>query len=328
MSNQEFSTGELWAKKVKDVGDFVEKRLKNKVEGTFTGTSWHAVTESRAPAPEPVSEPVSTDVLPANPENDVLVVPIEEPAPSLISISEEELEATINRARLEGENAAKERLEDLYESKIQASKDGQKAFFEALENNLNFSSDYTSQLSQLALALGEMIARSELSSNREVIDRFLSTVINQVAEEGQVSATFFIADEWKDLIKTLDMESRYPNYRFEFDRTLKPGSVSVMFGNGGFEDNIDQRIAELAQQLLNYAPSNNHLLDLSSPSNHHSSSGYDMETASPNDSMLSVTQTRQDFDAIDTSFSDKEEVQNDDAVDPPDMSDNEIDPHE
>jgi hypothetical protein len=147
-----------------------------------------------------------------------------------------------------------------------------------------------------------MIARSELTSNREVIDRFLTTVINQVAEEGQVSATFFIADEWKDLIKTLDMESRYPNYKFEFDRTLKPGSVSVMYGNGGFEDNIDQRIAELAQQLLNYAPSNNHLSNLSSPNNPHSSpgsssaSGSDTEVVLPNDSLG--------------------------------MSDNEIDPHE
>jgi hypothetical protein len=126
----------------------------------------------------------------------------------------------------------------------------------------------------------------------------LTTVINQVAEEGQVSATFFIADEWRDLIKTLDMESSYPNYKFEFDRTLKPGSVSVIYGNGGFEDNIDQRIAELAQQLLNYAPSNNHLLNLSSPNNHHSSpaSGSDTEAVLPNDS--------------------------------PEMSDNEIDPHE
>ena len=94
------------------------------------------------------------------------------------------------------------------------------------------------------------------------------------------------------------MESRYPNYKFEFDRTLKPGSVSVMYGNGGFEDNIDQRIAELAQQLLNYAPSNNHLSNLSSPNNHHpaSASASDTEVVLPNDSLG--------------------------------MSDNEIDPHE
>jgi flagellar biosynthesis/type III secretory pathway protein FliH len=300
LSNQEFSEGGLWAKKVKDVGGFVEKRLKDKVEGAFTSTSWHSVTESQAPEPESVAESVSTDVLPVNPEDDAAVIPIEDASPSLISISEEELEATINRARLEGENAAKQRLEESFESKIQTAKDGQKAFFEALEHNLNFSSEFTSQLSQLALALGEMIARSELTSNREVIDRFLTTVINQVAEEGQVSATFLIADEWRDLIKTLDMESRYPNYKFEFDRTLKPGSVSVMYGNGGFEDNIDQRIAELAQQLLNYAPLNNHLSNLSSPNNPHSSpgssSGSDTELVLPNDSS--------------------------------EMSDNEIDPHE
>ena len=298
LSNQEFSEGGLWAKKVKDVGGFVEKRLKDKFDSEFTSTSWHSVTESQAPEPESVEESVSADVLPVSPEEDVAVIPIEDAAPSLISISEEELEATINRARLEGENAAKQRLEESFESKIQTAKDGQKAFFEALEHNLNFSSEFTSQLSQLALALGEMIARSELTSNREVIDRFLTTVINQVAEEGQVSATFLIADEWRDLVKTLDMESRYPNYKFEFDRTLKPGSVSVMYGNGGFEDNIDQRIAELAQQLLNYAPSNNHLSNLSSPNDHHSSpaSASDTEVVLPNDSLG--------------------------------MSDNEIDPHE
>ena len=111
MSNQEFSEGGLWAKKVKDVGGFVEKRLKDKFEGAFTSTSWHSVTESQAPEPESVAESVSTDVLPVNPEDDAAVIPIEDAAPSLISISEEELEATINRARLDGENAAKQRLE-------------------------------------------------------------------------------------------------------------------------------------------------------------------------------------------------------------------------
>ena len=238
--------------------------------------------------------------MPDNPEDDAAVIPMEDSAASMISISEEELEATVNSSRLEGENTAKQRLEDLYESRIQESKDGQKAFFEAIENNLNFSSEFTSQLSQLALALGEIVARSELTNNREVIERFLSTVINQVAEESQVSATFSIAEEWRELIKELDLESNYPNYRFNFDRTLKPGSVSVSFGDGGFEDTIDQRIAELSQQILNYAPANNNLLKLSNTSNSISSPDIDTEDASPDDSTLSVTEESQDSDAIDS----------------------------
>ncbi|MBT22543.1 hypothetical protein CMK17_21785 [Candidatus Poribacteria bacterium] len=298
MSSKEFSVGDLWLKEVKGLGTFVDKRLTEKVVGTFTSTSWNSELESRKSDSD--SELVSTDILPDNPEDDAAVIPMEDSAASMISISEEELEATVNSSRLEGENTAKQRLEDLYESRIQESKDGQKAFFEAIENNLNFSSEFTSQLSQLALALGEIVARSELTNNREVIERFLSTVINQVAEESQVSATFSIAEEWRELIKELDLESNYPNYRFNFDRTLKPGSVSVSFGDGGFEDTIDQRIAELSQQILNYAPANNNLLKLSNTSNSISSPDIDTEDASPDDSTLSVTEESQDSDAIDS----------------------------
>jgi flagellar biosynthesis/type III secretory pathway protein FliH len=313
LSSQEYSVGDLWPKKAKDLGDFVEKRLTEKVAGAFTGTSWNSEIESQKSDSD--SESVSTDILPGNPEDDVAVIPVEDTAASMISISEEELEATVNSSRLEGENSVKQRLEDLYESKIQESKDGQKAFFEAIENNLNFSSEFTSQLSQLALALGEIIARSELTNNRDVIERFLSTAINQVAEESQVTATFSIAEEWRELIKELDMESNYPNYRFNFDRTLKPGSVSVIFGNGGFEDTIDQRIAELSQQILNYAPSNNNLLTLPNLSNINSSPDIDTEGASPDDSTLSVTEESQDADAIDASLSATEEGQDADAID-------------
>jgi len=342
LSSQEYSVGGLWPKKVKDLGAFVEKRLTEKVLGAFTSTSWNSEIESQKSDSD--SESVSTDILPGNPEDDVAVIPVEDTAASMISISEEELEATVNSSRLEGENSVKQRLEDLYESKIQESKDGQKAFFEAIENNLNFSSEFTSQLSQLALALGEIIARSELTNNRDVIERFLSTAINQVAEESQVTATFSIAEEWRELIKELDMESDYPNYRFNFDRTLKPGSVSVIFGNGGFEDTIDQRIAELSQQILNYAPSNNNLLTLPNLSNINSSPDIDTEGASPDDSTLSVTEESQDADAIDASLSATEEGQDADAIDAslsateesqdssaidsPDDSDNETDPNE
>ena len=326
LSRQEYSVGDLWPKKAKDLGDFVEKRLTEKVVGAFTGTSWNSEIESQKSDSD--SESVSTDILPGNPEDDVAVIPVEDTAASMISISEEELEATVNSSRLEGENSVKQRLEDLYESKIQESKDGQKAFFEAIENNLNFSSEFTSQLSQLALALGEIIARSELTNNRDVIERFLSTAINQVAEESQVTATFSIAEEWRELIKELDMESNYPNYRFNFDRTLKPGSVSVIFGNGGFEDTIDQRIAELSQQILNYAPSNNNLLTLPNLSNINSSPDIDTEGASPDDSTLSVTEESQDADTIDASLSATEEGQDSSAIDSPDDSDNETDPNE
>ena len=326
LSSQEYSVGGLWPKKVKDLGAFVEKRLTEKVLGAFTSTSWNSEIERQKSDSD--SESVSTDILASNPDDDAAVIPVEDTASSMISISEEELEATVNSSRLEGENAVKQRFEDLYESKIQESKDGQKAFFEAIENNLNFSSEFTSQLSQLALALGGIIARSELTNNGEVIERFLSTVINQVAEESQVSATFSIAEEWRELIKELDMESNYPNYRFNFDRTLKPGSVSVIFGNGGFEDTIDQRIAELSQQILNYAPSNNNFLTLSNLSNNNSSPDIDTEDASPDDSTLSVTEEGQDADATDTSLSVTEEGQDASAVDSPDDSDNETGPNE
>ena len=81
---------------------------------------------------------------------------------------------------------------------------------------------------------------------------------------------------------------------------MKPGSVSVSFGDGGFEDTIDQRIAELSQQILNYAPANNNLLKLSNTSNSISSPDIDTEDASPDDSTLSVTEESQDSDAIDS----------------------------
>ena len=313
LSSQEFSVGGLWIKKVEDLGAFVDKRLTEKVVGPFTSTSWNSEIESQKSDSD--SESVSTEILPGNREDDAAVIPVEDTAASMISISEEELEATVNSSRLEGENTAKQQLEDLYESKIQEYKDGQKAFFEAIENNLNCSSEFTSQLSQLALALAEIVARSELTNNREAIERFLSTVINQVAEESQVSATFSIAEEWKELIKELDLEGNYPNYRFNFDRTLKPGSVSVIFGNGGFEDTIEQRIAELSQQILNYAPSNNNPLKLSNLSNNNSSPDIDTEDSPLDDSTLSVAEEGQDSDAVDAPLSVAEEGQDSDAAD-------------
>lgn len=332
LSSQQYSGGGLWPKRVELTSAFEEKRLADKIEGAFAPTDWHSVVEQ--PASDANADAVadsasnSADILPNTPEDDVAVIPLEEATLNMISISEEELEATINRSRLEGESIAKQRLEDLYESKIQATKDEQKAFFEALDKNLNTSSEFTSQLSKLALALGEIIARSELTNNREVIESFLSAVINRVAEENEVSATFSIAEEWRDLITTLDMESIYPNYRFDFDRTLKPGSVSVVFGNGGFEDSIDQRIAELSQQILNYVPSGNRPLQRSNPSNDFVSQSVDAENTIAEESAPLITQTGPDAGAITTSFSVIDKDENAGAIDPTDNQTPEPDPDE
>ena len=249
MSSSQFSPEPPWPKFDRGDDNF-ETAGPEEVRKDFEPQAW-----------EPPVEIVPTEIISSEPEGSVeleddLAELIVEEEP-VIQLKESELEIKLKEAREQGKIETEKRLKAEYEESTRLEKEKLQEFFEALITSKDSNQDLSIEVCNLAFKVGELLAKTELLTNQAVVSEFVETVINEITEEGQKTATIFANPQWEESIKELRHDQRLKHIDFKSDESMGLGSVRISLGKGGIEDIFDQRAAQLRDQIIKAASEEN-----------------------------------------------------------------------
>ena len=249
MSSSQFFPEPPWPKIDRGENNF-ETAGPQEVSNGFERQAW-----------EPPVEIVPTETISSEPESsgeseDDLAEPIVEEEP-MVQLRESELEIRLKEAREHAKIETEKRLKAEYEESTRLEKEKLLEFFEALIASKDSNQELSIEVCNLAFKVGELLAKTELLTNRAVVSEFVETVINEITEEGGKTATIFANPQWEGSIKELHDDQRLKHIEFKSDENMGLGSVRISLGNGGIEDIFDQRAGQLRDQIIKAASEEN-----------------------------------------------------------------------
>ena len=249
MSSSQFFPEPPWPKIDRGENNF-ETAGPQEVSNGFERQAW-----------EPPVEIVPTETISSEPESsgeseDDLAEPIVEEEP-MVQLRESELEIRLKEAREQAKIETEKRLKAEYEESTRLEKEKLLEFFEALIASKDSNQELSIEVCNLAFKVGELLAKTELLTNRAIVSEFVETVFNEITEEGGKTATIFANPQWEGSIKELHDDQRLKHIDFKSDESMGLGSVRISLGNGGIEDIFDQRASQLRDQIIKAASEEN-----------------------------------------------------------------------
>ena len=245
MSNNQFLSEPPWPKIERSENNF-KIAEEEEVAKIFEPKSW-----------EPPIEVVpleSTSQEPEDPEEaeDDLAEPLKEEEPT-IQLPQSELEMKLKEARENAELETETKLKAKYEESARLEKEKLIDFFESLMLSKDSNQELSVEVCNLAFKVGELLAKTELLTNRALVTEFVERVINEITEEGEKAATVFTNPKWEDSVRELRNDHRLKHIDFKSDENMGWGSVRISLGNGGIEDTFEDRVAQLRDQIVKAA---------------------------------------------------------------------------
>ena len=241
MSSSQFFSDPPWPKIERGKDNF-EKAEQEKGAKNFESQAWEPPVEI-----VPL-ETISPEL--ENPEEteDDLAEPIEEEP--VIQLRESELEMKLKEARENAKIEAETKLKVKYEESTKLEKEKLIDFFEGLIRSKDSNQELSMEVCNLAFKVGELLAKTELLTNRVIVTEFLERIFNEITEEGEKAATVFSNPKWEDSLKELRHDQRLKHIDFKSDENMSLGSVRISLGNGGIEDTFEDRVAQLRDQII------------------------------------------------------------------------------
>ena len=245
MSSEVFNVNEtLWAVTsplegkdfLVEVGDSDEKNFESK---PLSARISEIVTERES---EPQDEALSETHVEAE------EIFLDEPVEKTVTLTESEFEETLAKVRRDTETDITEQLEISSKDELGRLGKQQEEFFRSLLDNLNHGDALVSEFVSLALKLGTLLARTQLTLDKEVIKSF----VERAVKEGDTSAADIfsvkLSGSWETYRKSINTQLA-ENINIVFDDSLKPGDVILTAGQGGYFDLLDERIIDIQRQL-------------------------------------------------------------------------------
>ena len=241
MSSSQFFSDPPWPKIERGKDNF-EKAEQEKGAKNFESQAWEPPVEI-----VPL-EPISPEL--ENPEEteDDCAEPIEEEP--VIQLRESELEMKLKEVRENAKIEAEAKLKVKYEESTKLEKEKLIDFFEGLIRSKDSNQELSMEVCNLAFKVGELLAKTELLTNRVIVTEFLERIFNEITEEGEKAATVFSNPKWEDSLKELRHDQRLKHIDFKSDENMSLGSVRISLGNGGIEDTFEERAEQLRDQII------------------------------------------------------------------------------
>ena len=249
MSNSQFFSEPPWPKIERSENNFKTTEAEEAAK-IFEPKSWEPPIEI-VPSERTSQEPEAFE----DAEDD-LAEPMEEKEP-VIQLLESELEMKLKEARENAEVETETKLKAKYEESARLEKEKLIDFFESLMLSKDSNQELSVEVCNLAFKVGELLAKTELLTNRTVVTEFVEKVINEITEEGEKAATVFTNPKWEDSVKELRHDPRLKHIDFKLDENMGWGSVRISLGNGGIEDTFEDRVAQLRDQIVKAASEEN-----------------------------------------------------------------------
>ena len=172
------------------------------------------------------------------------------PEEPTIVMTEREFEIRVDEACKQIKQETESNLTKDFEEKVKLIEESYSAFFDSLSISADQNQELTVEICDLAFKVGELLARGELTTKRDLISKFLENILEQVTEGESKSATISANPEWENVTKELKSNEKLKHLDFNVDETLSVGSVRVKFGNGGIEDVFEHRSKQLREQIM------------------------------------------------------------------------------
>jgi flagellar biosynthesis/type III secretory pathway protein FliH len=175
-------------------------------------------------------------------------ISFEEPLERTVTFTEAEYQKTLADVKLEAEAQVAEALEGDAKEKLEKLANIQQESFLSLEGNLNNGGALVSEFVSLALKLGSLLARTQLTLDEEVIVSFVKSALNDLDNSDANIFSINVSNEWKKLNKVIG--THLPQgIDLVFDDALKPGDAILKAGHGGYFDLLSERIKNIQSQL-------------------------------------------------------------------------------
>jgi len=162
-----------------------------------------------------------------------------------LALAEQELEKSLAESYESGRVAGEKQVTE----RVQQHEAALLAIIAGMQKSQGNMSDFFEPLTRLALHLAEELVRGELTLSNTAIERLVKSAIDSIelSGEGPIVASLNAAD-----IEMLDQEfkERYAHVEFVKDHHLAPGSVRVTMDATSIEDFVEERLQELADQVL------------------------------------------------------------------------------
>jgi len=162
-----------------------------------------------------------------------------------LALAEQELEKSLVESYESGRVAGEKQVTE----RVQQHEAALLAIIAGMQKSQGNMSDFFEPLTRLALHLAEELVRGELTLSNTAIERLVKSAIDSIelSGEGPIVASLNAAD-----IEMLDQEfkERYAHVEFVKDHHLAPGSVRVTMDATSIEDFVEERLQELADQVL------------------------------------------------------------------------------
>jgi hypothetical protein len=173
---------------------------------------------------------------------------LDEPVEKTVTLTEVELENKLAEVKRDAETRITEQLGIASKDELGRLGKQQEEFFNALLENLNHGDALVSEFVSLALKVGALLARTQLTLDEEVISSFVKSAVKGVDTTDADIFSIKLSGSWKIYRESINTQLT-DNISFFFDDSLKPGDVILTAGQGGYFDLLEERISDIQGQL-------------------------------------------------------------------------------
>ncbi len=101
---------------------------------------------------------------------------------------------------------------------------------------------------ELALKIGELLARTELKVSKDAVEQFVQGAVTIAELANSQSYTLSASPAWRSFLENSDF-GRLENVSLVFDHSLEVGDLKLIAGEGGHFDLMRDRIDQINSQL-------------------------------------------------------------------------------
>jgi hypothetical protein len=173
---------------------------------------------------------------------------LSEPEEKTVTFTESEYEQNLAQVKLDVEAHVTQTLQSVHEEKLKKLVDVQEKFFGSLKENLDRGDALVSEFVSLALKMGSLLARTQLTIDEEVIRGFVKSAVTGLDTNPANIFSIKVSSEWEELTNLISPQLP-DGIDLVFDDDLRAGDAMLKAGHGGYFDLLTERINDIQSQL-------------------------------------------------------------------------------
>ncbi|HCD28208.1 MAG TPA: hypothetical protein DER02_11850 [Gammaproteobacteria bacterium] len=228
----EWQQDERFSSSAASTDDFVSGLSETASGDTFTSMQQDIAADAQRAAPEQTADIPSLD--PAEVERQI----------------EEARASAYSEGYIQGKKDANEEVEERLKREQKELAQTLEEFLTALRKDLESQVHLYAPLTDLSLALAEQIAGIEFEHSREAVAALVQRLLDEVDPTELTKTKIFLPKTWATKLEAEPFTGLLADFEIIADPQLEVGSARISVNERVIEDLMDERVVQLAKQLL------------------------------------------------------------------------------